>query len=216
MKPFFHAALFVCLTSILAPSASAKGLKVELRVEGLHCLEPSPHSRSGEDRVFIMARGKSPGKDHSLRLPDDDRIYRGPRNVHLTQIKWQDGENKTNTQPVIWNGTLREGQSARFAVVFAAQVHDDLPVTAADITDVWGWRDLASHLQENTQDVFGSFTVVIKNVDGRLRVAWTTGDYARHLVGNGNATPWGPDAAFFELRGASGISYNMLANVCLK
>ena len=217
MKSILFAAVMACTISLLTTqTALAKTLKVELNIEAVHCMEPSRHSVDQEDQLIILVRGQSPKEDYMKRLPADDNYYRGMKNVHLTQSGWPDRHNKKNEKPILWRGNLREGQTAKFFVVLAAQQSRELAVVSQDLAHFWGTKQITSYVEENKHDVLGSFTVIMKNVAGELQVTWNAGDYTRHSVGDGNAKPFGLDAAFFGLGGPSEASYNMIANAIVK
>ncbi|MBK8177432.1 MAG: hypothetical protein IPK67_00705 [Planctomycetes bacterium] len=195
-----------------APVAAAP-VQVKLVVDAMHAVRTTTKGADGDrDEVYFLAWTEG----SMARLPSSDDYYEGIRGHHLQQDGWTNQDQKQLGTPVLWNGTLADGERRILYVIVAEQDGDPILMTKF-WTDTFATKPIdplipaRQAIANRNHQVLGSFSVIVRNVGGNLELAsWTPGPYT---VDYGLDPNYGPRALRFVGHRPKGCEYHFVVSV---
>ena len=181
-------------SKLLSDTPALRPIDVQVDIPKMQCVALSPESGPNNDRdeTYILFSGKTPTTLEGGRLPryvaNDSYYEYWVGKVNDNDADWTNHDQAPVGRPVLWTGTLGNGESAEFLVTVMEQDNNDIGIlkelleTGLNAADgIFGnnatakaiittARGLAKYLPESKgHDFIGAFAIQVANVEGQLQ-----------------------------------------------
>jgi len=215
--------LIACLLTVVPCKAD---IQVVVSIDKMYCRQPTETGLNDRDEVYMIVKTEAPDGHSAKRLPRADDYYEFWKYTHGEDRGWTNRDQQKQGKPILWRGNLAPGKTALINVAIGEQDNKDLddigrlllkiggfaisggatalgqPEAGAAIAGLLG--KISDAVQDNHDDVIGSFGLLLKNEHGSLRQMWVAGKYTtQEETNSGN----------FKCHGPSHSSYDLTAHV---